>query len=47
MLQLPNPDHCALEEGLLLHHTSLDCLVILAALELLVLNMNKMVVKVI
>ena len=47
MLQLPNPVHCGLQESFLLHHTSVDCFIVLTAVELLVLDKDKTVVEVI
>ena len=47
MLQLPDPDDCSLQEGLRFHHTTVDRFVILAAMELLLLDPVKMVVEVI
>ena len=38
MLQLPNPNECGLQKGLLLHLSTVDPLIVLAAVELLVLN---------
>ena len=40
MLQLSNPNDRSLQEGLLLHQTTVNGLVVLAAIELLVLNKN-------
>ena len=39
-LQLPNPNDHGLQEGLLLHQTTVNGLVVLAAVELLVLNLD-------
>ena len=46
-LQLPNPNDRGLQEGLLLHQLTIDPLIVLAAVELLVLNKNKAVVEVV
>ena len=38
MLQFPDPDDHSLQEGLLLHQSMIDLLIVLAAVELLVLD---------
>ena len=38
MFQLPNPNDCSLQKGLLLHQSTVDPLVVLAAVELLILD---------
>ena len=47
MLQFPDPNDCGLQEGLLLHQTMIDPLIVLAAVELLVLDKDQAVVEVV
>ena len=45
--QLPNPNYCSLQEGFLLHQPMVDYLIVLAAVKLLLLYKDEVVVKVI
>ena len=47
MLQLPNPNDCGLQKGLLLHQLTVDLLVVLTTVKLLILNKGQAVVEVI
>ena len=47
MLQLPNPNHHSLQEGLLLYQTTMVHLVVLAVVKLPLLHKDKVVVKVV
>ena len=46
-LQLPNPNDRGLQESLLFHQSTVDPLIVLAAVELLVLDLGQAVVEVI